>query len=117
LLHDSDLADPMAANVHVVLPTGRRIEWQFRKDRHPIQLSGASDRFKTGLKHLCLNPYEVHHALPPANLEPRPRWPRKSRCAKPQASIAGHPGDEFTLKIDFVEGRKHLPIVTLQRAA
>ncbi len=66
-------------------------------------------------------PYEVHHALPPANLEPRceprSRWPRKSRCAKPQASVAGQPGDEFTLKIDFVEGRKHLPIVTLKRAA
>jgi len=66
-------------------------------------------------------PYEVHHALPPANLEPRceprPRWPRKSRCAKPQTLVAGQPGDEFTLKIDFVEGRKHLPIVTLQRAA
>jgi putative transposase len=66
-------------------------------------------------------PYEVHHALPPANLEPRceprSRWPRKSRCAKPQASVAGQPGDEFSLKIDFVEGRKHLPIVTLQRAA
>ena len=66
-------------------------------------------------------PYEVHHALPPANLEPRceprSRWPRKSRCAKPQTSIVGQPGDEFTLKIDFVEGRKHLPIVTLQRAA
>jgi len=66
-------------------------------------------------------PYEVHHALPPANLEPRceprSRWPRKSRCAKPQASVAGQPGDEFSLKIDFVEGRQHLPIVTLQRAA
>jgi hypothetical protein len=31
--------------------------------------------------------------------------------------VAGQPGDEFTLKVDFVEGRKHLPIVTLQRAA
>jgi hypothetical protein len=31
--------------------------------------------------------------------------------------VAGQPGDEFTLKIDFVEGRKHLPIVTLKRAA
>ena len=66
-------------------------------------------------------PYEVHHALPPANLEPRceprSRWPRKSRCAKPQTSVAGQPGDEFTLKIDFVNGRKHLPIVTLNRAA
>ena len=66
-------------------------------------------------------PYEVYHALPPANrqprCEPRSRWPRKSRCAKPQTLVAGKPGDEFTLKIDFVNGRKHLPIVTLKRAA
>ena len=66
-------------------------------------------------------PYEVYHALPPANrqprCEPRSRWPRKSRCAKPQTLVAGKPGDEFTLKIDFVNGRKHLPIVTLNRAA
>ena len=65
--------------------------------------------------------YEVYHALPPANrqprCEPRSRWPRKSRCAKPQTLVAGQPGDEFTLKIDFVEGRKHLPIVTLKHAA
>ena len=66
-------------------------------------------------------PYEVYHALPPANrqprCEPRSRWPRKSRCAKPQTLVAGKPGDEFTLKIDFVNGRQHLPIVTLNRAA
>jgi hypothetical protein len=31
--------------------------------------------------------------------------------------VAGKPGDEFTLKIDFVNGRQHLPIVTLNRAA
>jgi putative transposase len=66
-------------------------------------------------------PFEVYHALPPANrqprCEPRSRWPRKSRCAKPQTLVAGKPGDEFTLKIDFVNGRQHLPIVTLNRAA
>ncbi|MCH7685302.1 MAG: transposase, partial [Planctomycetes bacterium] len=66
-------------------------------------------------------PYEVHHALPPANRQPRckprSRWPRKSRCAKPQTLVAGQPGTEFTLKIDFVKGRQHLPIVTLKRAA
>jgi len=31
--------------------------------------------------------------------------------------VAGQPGTEFTLKIDFVKGRQHLPIVTLKRAA
>jgi len=66
-------------------------------------------------------PNEVYHALALANrqprCEPRSQWPRKSRCAKPQTLIAGRPGAEFTPKIDFVEGRKHLPTVTLKRAA
>ena len=66
-------------------------------------------------------PEEVYHGLPPANrrprCEPRSRWPQTSRCAKPQTLVAGQPGAEFTLKIDFVKGHKHLPIVTLKRAA
>ena len=53
-------------------------------------------------------PNEIYHGLSPANrrprCEPRPRWPRKSQCATPQTLIAGQPGGEFTLKIDFVEG-------------
>ena len=66
-------------------------------------------------------PNEVYHELRPANrrprCEPRSRWPRKSRCAVPQTLVAGQPGTDFTLKIDFVAGRRHLPIVTLRRAA
>jgi hypothetical protein len=42
---------------------------------------------------------------------------RNSRWIRTQTSVAGQPGDEFSLKIEFVEGRKHLPIMTLQRAA
>ncbi len=42
---------------------------------------------------------------------------RKLQNVVTDSTVAGQPGDEFTLKIDFVEGRKHLPIVTLQRAA
>jgi len=66
-------------------------------------------------------PDEIYQGLPPANCrprcEPRSRWPRMSRCAHPQTLVAGQPGAGFTLKIDFVAGRKHLPSVTLQRAA
>ena len=40
-----------------------------------------------------------------------------ARCTKPQTPVAGQPDAEFTLKIDFVKGRKFLPIVTLKRAA
>ena len=66
-------------------------------------------------------PNEVYHGLRPANrrprCEPRPAWPRSSKCAKPQTLVAGQPGTEFTLAIHFVDGRQHLPVVTLKRAA
>jgi len=50
-------------------------------------------------------------------IEPRPRWPRPSPCAKPQTLVAGQPGDQFTISIEAYRGRKHLPVVTLRRAA
>jgi len=66
-------------------------------------------------------PDEVYFTLRPANrqprIEPRRRWPRKSPCAVPQTLIAGQPGDRFTLQADIVRGRRHLPIVSLKRAA
>ena len=66
-------------------------------------------------------PNEVYSRLRPANrrprLEPRQRWPRRSPCAGPRTLIAGQPGDRFTLKVDFIGGRRHLPVVSLKRAA
>ena len=66
-------------------------------------------------------PDEVYFRLRPANrrprIEPRQRWPRRSPCAGPQTLIAGQPGDRFTLGIDFCGGLRHLPIVSLKRAA
>ena len=66
-------------------------------------------------------PNEVYFRLRPANrrprIEPRPRWPRSSPCAKPRTLVAGQPGDRFTLVVDFHKGERHLPIVSLRRAA
>ena len=45
------------------------------------------------------------------------RWPRPSPCARPSTLIAGQPGDRFTLDVDFQDGRQHLPIISLKRAA
>ena len=50
-------------------------------------------------------------------IEPRKHWPRDSTCAKPRTLVAGQPGDKFVLNIDYYQGRKHLPVVTLRRAA
>ena len=66
-------------------------------------------------------PNEVYEKRFPANrkprIEPRPRWPRGSRCAKPQTLVAGKPGQRFEMNVAFHGNRRHLPIVTLQRAA
>ena len=50
-------------------------------------------------------------------LEPRSRWPRESSGAQPGVPIRGKPGDRFTLHIEHHRGRKHLPLVSLRRAA
>jgi hypothetical protein len=63
----------------------------------------------------------VHFSRPPANeqprIEPRPRWPRGSPCAKPQVGMEGEPGDAVILEIDCHNGRRHLPIIRMRRAA
>ncbi|MDH3672994.1 MAG: DDE-type integrase/transposase/recombinase, partial [Gammaproteobacteria bacterium] len=60
-------------------------------------------------------PNEVYNGLLAANrrprIEPRERWHRRSPCAKPRSLVAGKPGDQFTLNIDYHAGRSHLPIV------
>ena len=49
--------------------------------------------------------------------EPRPRWPIESRCASPQAKVRGKPGGRLELVVDFHQGHRHLPVVTLKYAA
>jgi len=66
-------------------------------------------------------PNEVYHGRRPANRlprwEPRPKWPRGSPCAKPITLVKGRPGARLDLDVGFLDGRKHLPIVRLKRAA
>jgi transposase InsO family protein len=66
-------------------------------------------------------PNEVYFGQPPANrlprIEPRKRWPRASLCANPHALVAGQPGDHFNLEVSYHGRRRHLPIVSLRRAA
>jgi hypothetical protein len=66
-------------------------------------------------------PNEVYFSHAPANeqprLETRPRWPRGSPCAAPQAELNGEPGDPVILEIDCVANRPHLPIIRARRAA
>jgi hypothetical protein len=66
-------------------------------------------------------PNELYESRRPANamarLEPRSLWPRRCGCAQPPAEVRGTCGDTFTLVVGSLEGRAHLPIVELRRAA
>jgi transposase InsO family protein len=61
-----------------------------------------------------------HHRFPACRKprhEPRSHWPRGSPCARPWALVRGAPGGRLELEVDFLMGRKHLPIVRLKRVA
>jgi hypothetical protein len=66
-------------------------------------------------------PDEVYFGGMPAGrkprFEPRARWPRRSPCARPQALVRGQPGVRLELRLGYRPGRKHLPLVSLKRAA
>jgi putative transposase len=66
-------------------------------------------------------PNEVYCGQFPAcrrpRYEPRSRWPRGSPCAKPWALVRSTSGARLQLDIEYLGGRKHLPIVRLKRVA
>ena len=65
-------------------------------------------------------PDEIYYHRRPVcrvpRFEPRSRWPRRSRCAAPQVLVRGQPGVRLDLSVQFL-AKRHLPIVTLKRAA
>jgi transposase InsO family protein len=66
-------------------------------------------------------PREVHAGTQPANarprFEPRTNWPINGPCTSPQAAIRGKRGTKLALAVGYVEGRRHLPMVELRKAA
>ncbi|MFC1491032.1 integrase core domain-containing protein [Nitrospinota bacterium] len=66
-------------------------------------------------------PVEVYLGAEPASqiprFEPRVRWPRSAPFSSPQVPVAGNPGAIFRLEVHYQAGRRHLPIVSLKRAA
>jgi hypothetical protein len=66
-------------------------------------------------------PDEVYFGRHPAcrapHFEPRAAWPRGSPCSKPLTLVKGQPGVQLSVQVTFVARRRHLPLVTLTRAA
>ena len=48
---------------------------------------------------------------------PRPRWPRGSPCAGPEARVTRRKVSRLTLSVKFVDGRRQLPVVEVKIAA
>jgi hypothetical protein len=101
---------------HIVVPMRRE---PFRRELLQYREWFSGERPHTTLG--GRTPNEVYYGCRPLNrrprIEPRRRWPRGSPCAWPWALVAGHPGDNCTLRVDFQQGGRHLPVVTLKRAA
>ena len=102
----------------------RHIQVPLRRDKFLRELVCYQEWYNGERAHTTLGgrtPNEVYFHRRPANrrprIEPRQKWPRGSPCAKPRTLVAGKPGDECTLRVDFQKGRRHLPVVTLKRAA
>ena len=89
------------------LEVGRAISW-YNADRPHTTLKGATpDEVYAGRRPACKRP----------RFEPRPAWPRGARCAKPQVLVKGQPGIRLELCLAFVAQHRHLPRVTVGRAA
>jgi putative transposase len=66
-------------------------------------------------------PKEVYEGRRPANKkarwEPRPKWPKDSPCASPQARVKKRQASRLGILVRFHEGSRQLPIVEVKRAA
>ena len=64
-------------------------------------------------------PDEVYFKMRAANtlprIEPRVGLKHSSPCAKPRTMMAGKAGRKVNVKLSFLEGRKHLPIIQVLR--
>ena len=89
------------------LDVQRAIGW-YNADRPHMTLTGAT-------------PDEIYHARRAAcrspRFEPRPGWPRVARCARPQVLVKGQPGVRLQLQVELLANQRHLPRVTIRRAA
>ena len=102
----------------------RRLIIPYRRDAFRRELTLFVEWFNGYRPHTWLQvrtPNEIYFGRPPACLaprfEPRARWPRRSRCAAPQARVRGRCGVRLELHVSFRVDRKHLPVVELRRAA
>ena len=64
-------------------------------------------------------PNEVYYGRHAANAKPRietrPKAKHSTPCAAPRMCIAGKAGVKVKVRLEFLEGRRHLPIIKVER--
>jgi putative transposase len=102
----------------------RRLVVPLRRERTRREIAFYVEWYNAHRPHSALavrTPDEIYNALPPAcekpRLELRSRWPVDSKCAAPQAPVDREHARVVALDVTFLRGRRHLPILSLQRAA
>jgi len=100
----------------------RRIIVPLNKRDFEKELSFWQEWYNSLRPHMTLKgktPDEVYFGLRAANtlprLEPRPKVHHSTPCAKPRMMMAGKAGRKINLHLSFLDGRSHLPILTVQR--
>jgi putative transposase len=83
------------------------LEWYNRERPHTTLKGATPDEVYFDRKPACRQP----------RFEPRPAWPRGSPCAAPKTLVKGQPGVVLDLNVKYLGKRRHLPVVTLTRAA
>ena len=101
----------------------RRILMPFRLAAMQTELGLYATWFNEHRPHEALGgrtPLEVYTRAPPANqrprYEPREYWPKKARCALPNAPVKGSAGARLVLVVRGLASKRHLPIITISRA-
>ena len=56
-------------------------------------------------------------AIETPRYEPRRKWPRRSRCAKPVVPVEGRRGVKLELVISFMDENRKLPVIELRHVA
>ena len=102
----------------------RQLLLPLRRERTRREIAFYVEWYNAHRPHNALavrTPDEVYNGLPPAcekpPLELRSRWPAQARCASPQAPVDRDGLHDARLEVAFLGGRRHLPIVSLRRAA
>jgi transposase InsO family protein len=103
----------------------RRLPWvPLRADAFRREVASVIQWYNAHRPHTWLGgrtPDEAYEGKYPANreprFEPRARWRRGSPCARPWALVRGSPGARVVLEVSFHDGKKHLPVVRVRRAA